>query len=127
MTDDEAGQLVIGLHDVRLRDQLVSWCFDDEGAMRTLLGDLNRRAQPPLDAPVCTVLACCSYLDGDGVVAMTALERALDSDPDYSFAGLLMTALQGQVNPTDLRAAMKSFEELNQQPVGRPRGQSPRH
>lgn len=109
MTDDEAAQLVVGLHDVVLRDRMLSWCDVDEEAMRALLGDLARRALPPLDAPACTALAWVAYLQGDGVVVATALERALRSDPEYSLAGLLDAALTGQVHPRRLRATMKDL------------------
>jgi hypothetical protein len=46
-----------------------------------------------------------SYIHGNGLVAMTALERALKSDPEYSLALLLEEALMRQVPPSRLRQA----------------------
>jgi hypothetical protein len=111
LSDDEAALLVVGLHDVRVRDELMSWCLDTGDAMRSLLGDVARRAQPPHDAPACTLLAWVSYLQGEGVVTMSALDRALTSDPDYRLAALLGQALESQLTPTRLRALARDLAE----------------
>jgi len=106
LTDAEAATLILALHDVLLRDELIGWAASgDEDVMRLLFTDLARRALPPLDAPACTALAWTAYLQGDGVIVSTALERALESDPDYSLAQLLTTALHGQLHPAELRRA----------------------
>ncbi|MDQ1696676.1 MAG: hypothetical protein QOJ03_2029 [Frankiaceae bacterium] len=106
MSDDEAAQLVIGLHDVVLRDELIGWAHADEDALRLLAFDLARRALPPMDPPACTLLAWMAYLHGDGLVAASALDRALASDADYRLAQLLSSALHGQVAPEELRRIM---------------------
>jgi hypothetical protein len=103
LTDHEAAALIIALHDVRLRDTMIGWATPESDAMRSLLGDLARRAQPPLDAPACAAFAWVSYLRGDGLVAATALDRALGSDPAYSLALLLQEAHERQVPPSALR------------------------
>ena len=102
LSDDEAATLIIGMHDWRLRDQLIGWSHTDDGVMQ-LLGDLARRALPPLDAPACTSFGWAAYVRGNGVVAATALERALKSDSAYSLAQLLDEALKRQVRPSLLR------------------------
>lgn len=119
MTDDEAAQLALVLHDTAVRDEVIGWCLRHETPMRSLLGDLVSRALPPLDAPACTVLAWSAYLQGDGLVAATALERALTSDPAYSMAHLLQTALDNQVPPRVLRTL--------DVPAQRRRGRRSRH
>lgn len=104
---DEAAVVVVGLHAVELRDEVVQQLLgDDDGVAQRLLTDLARLAPAELDAPVCTVLACAAYLEGNGLIAGAALERALSSDPDYGLAGLLEAALQGQVSPKLLRSVL---------------------
>jgi hypothetical protein len=109
LSHDEAAQLVVGLRDVVLRDEMIGWSADHDDALLGLASDLVRHALPPLDAPACTLLAWVSYLRGDGLVAATALERALRSEPDYSLAQLLATALHGQVPPRELRRTMQDI------------------
>ena len=77
--------------------------------MRSLFEDLARRAIPPVDAPACTAAAFLAYVQGEGLVAATALERALDSDPEYSLANLLRTMLVGQLPPSEVRNALSAF------------------
>jgi hypothetical protein len=105
LTDTEAAALIVALHDHQLRDVMIGWADGDPDAMRSLFHDLVRLAVPPLDAPACTSLAWCSYLDGDGLVATVALERALASDPAYSLALLLNEAIERQMPPSSLRWA----------------------
>ena len=103
--DGEAAALIVAMHDWRIRDMLIGWASRDGDATCTLLLDLARLAVPPLDAPACTTLAMASYLHGNGLVAMCAMERALDSDPHYSLALILQEALDRQVPPSLLRDA----------------------
>jgi hypothetical protein len=111
LTDDDAATLTVGLHDVRVRDELMCWCLDRGDGMRSLLGDVVRRAQPPDDAPACTLLAWVSYLQGDGVVTVSALGRALSSDRSYRLAALLGQALESQLTPTRLRELARDLVE----------------
>ena len=110
LTHDEAAGLVVGLHEITFRDEVAAACCDDDDdVLRRLFGDLSRLALPPFDAPACTLLACCAYLRGEGVVAGAALERALTTEPAYQLARLLDCALVGQVHPKDLRKALSDF------------------
>ena len=109
LTDEDAAVLIVGMHDWQLRDEMLGWATTDEDAMRSLFGDLARRAMPPVDAPACTALAFVAYVQGDGLVAATALERALETDPDYSLAQLLWGALDGQLPPGEMRRALSAF------------------
>lgn len=105
LTDDEAATLIVALHDVRLRDKILGWASGDSDAMLALLHDLVVRAVPPLDAPACTAYAWASYMRGNGVVATTAVERALASDPSYRMARIIDEALLRQVPPSRMRQA----------------------
>lgn len=101
---DEAAIVVLALHDVLVRDDLITRVgTDDDDALMLLLVDLARRALPPLDAPALTCLAWASYAAGDGLRAAAALERALATDPDYSVAQLVARMLTCQVHPRELR------------------------
>ena len=104
LTDDEAATMIVALHHLEFRDWFLGQCSDDEQrkVLRPLVTALARRALPPGDAPVCTVLAFTAYLDGEGVVVTSALERAFASDPDYSLADLLQSALYRQIHPEQL-------------------------
>ncbi|WP_018179850.1 DUF4192 domain-containing protein [Jongsikchunia kroppenstedtii] len=50
-------------------------------------------------AAAATLLAHLNYLRGDGAMAGTCLEVALDADPDYSMAQLLDQALRAGIRP----------------------------
>lgn len=107
VTDDEAACCIVAMHDVGVRDELLGWAGERPAAAYALLLCLAPRALPPLDAPACAALACCAYADGDGVIAAGALERCLASDPEYSLALLLRSALDQQVHPGQLRDAVR--------------------
>ena len=65
---------------------------------------LVREVQEPRgDAAPATLLAVWAWLRGDGAMANVALERALDSDPAYTFAGLLRAALDHCLPPAAVR------------------------
>lgn len=106
INDAEAAALIVAMHDWRIRDMLIGWASrESSDAMRMLLLDVARLAVPPLDAPACTTFAMASYLRGNGLVATSAMERALGSDPHYSLALILQEALDRQVPPSLLRKA----------------------
>jgi hypothetical protein len=103
ITHDEAAQLVVGLHDVAFRDRVISRLAVGDEILDRLVAEVARLAQPPYDAPVVSVLAMAAYFRGEGVVAMAAAERALDTDPGYSLADLVIEALERQVSPAGIR------------------------
>ena len=109
---DEAARLIVACNNREFRESVaVRIARDpDDDALLALFRDLARLAQPPFDAGACTLLALGAYLQGDGVVADATLERALDSDPEHSFALLLRGALDGQVHPRALAAALRASE-----------------
>lgn len=102
-----AAVLGVALHDVRVRDELATWALDDSDALLALLQQVARQVGPPWDAPVCTVLAWVAYCRGDGARANVALDRALRTDPDYSLALLLRSALDGALPPADVRRLLR--------------------
>jgi hypothetical protein len=104
---DDAARLIVGLGDVRARDEVLGWHDADRGqATRELLVDLARRAVPPFDVPVLTTLAWICYLQGDGALAGIAVDRALAADPEYSLAQILDQALTVPIDPAVFRELM---------------------
>jgi hypothetical protein len=108
LSHDEAAELVVAFQDIGFRDEvLVSGAQADEAVLRRVFGDLARLAIPPVDAPVCTLLACFAYLGGEGVITKAALDRALSTAPAYGLAQLVDSALRGQMHPKELRRALQ--------------------
>lgn len=107
LTPGVAAGLAIGLHDVRVRDEVATWSLKRSDALLTLLEQLVRLTPPPYDAPACTLLAWVAYARGDGSRANVALDRALSTDPAYSLALLLRTALDGAVPPREVRRVLR--------------------
>ncbi len=123
----EAARLVLALHDVSLRDEVIGRATGRSAdALRSLLTDLLRRAVPPEDAPVATVLAAVAYAQGNGAVAAIALDRALASDPHYGLARLLSDAVKRGVHPRVVRRAFRLDGPATRHARARRRGLGPR-
>jgi hypothetical protein len=92
LDDDEVAWLSLVLHDVEVRDH--AWAATGAQAWQAELWlDLTRRADPMLVSPLATLLAWCSWRRGEGVIARSALTRALRVDPGYRLARMLEEAL----------------------------------
>ena len=101
---DKAARLIVGLEDVHARDEVLTWFDGAWGeATRDVLSELARRTVPPFEVPTLTVFAWISYLQGDGVLAGIALDRALAIEPDYRLAQILDHALRAPLNPEVFR------------------------
>ncbi|MGZ4590553.1 MAG: DUF4192 domain-containing protein [Actinomycetes bacterium] len=111
-TDAQAARLVVGLVDIGARDAVLAWAADDDtDGLLTLLLDLAGRAVPPYDAPVMTALAWVSYARGDGGLANIAIDRALESDPGYSMARLVLSGLEAGIHPDHIRGVSRAVTE----------------
>ena len=108
-TDVEIAALAGLLHDVTARDELLVQAVPPRRreALLRVLRVAVRCVPPPHDAPLCTALAWFSYADGDGTTANIALDRALDSDPEYSLALLIEASLERQLPPATLVEVMR--------------------
>lgn len=107
--EHEVCSLAAFLHDIAARDDVLLQAVSPrrrEAVLRVLRGAV-RRVAPPVDAPLCAVLAWYAYADGDGATANVAIDRALRSDPDYSLALLIAASLDRQVPPSALVEVMK--------------------
>jgi hypothetical protein len=104
LPDAVVGRLVWGLCDVAVRDRaLVLATGPDADLAERLWTECTRRAPAPLDAAPATLLAVHAWLRGDGATAGIALDRALDSDPGYALAELLVDGLRAFLPPAELR------------------------
>jgi len=104
LTDDQSLRMVQWVMILPARDAL--WALITPASARTMLGlwsHVARCAPPPLAAPALTLAGFASWLSGDGALALIAAERALDIDPEYTLAGLLIQTLERGVPPTAWR------------------------
>lgn len=106
LSEQDASDLVVAVSDVRLRDCVLIEALEHGPALQHLLETLCRHALPPFDAPVCALLAWLCHARGDGTLAAIAAERALDDDPIYSAAHLVLDALEAAVPPEVMRRSI---------------------
>lgn len=74
-------------------------CPEDVVAVRSRLVDLVRLLPEHASPPVLTLVAQVAWWSGDGTVAGICLERALEIDPDYRLAGLMLQLLSVGLRP----------------------------
>ncbi len=100
--DATAARFAAALADTAVRDAV--WMAVDDGRLdgRRLWRDLARRVPAPYDAPPLFLFGWATWRDGDGALAGMAAQRAVDSDPTYSAADLLLAALTRGVDPRRL-------------------------
>ncbi len=103
----QAAALGIGLHLPPVRDTVASWAVDRHDALLGLLLQLCRVVVGPDDAPLCAVVAWVAYAQGNGALALVAVQRALATDPTYSLAELLLAVIDGVVAPDQVRALLR--------------------
>lgn len=102
---EDASLVAVGLHDKRTRDEVMTFVLDHDGPLLVaVLGEIARRAVEEDAAPICTVLAWAAYSDGSGALALLAAERALECEPGYAMAELLLDGLARMVPPDTVRA-----------------------
>lgn len=109
LNDTESMQLVVGVQDVHTRDAIIGTDPGADGvALCALLSHLARCTDEATAAPVCSALACTAMMEGDGALANVALDRALQAEPRYSLAGLLLEAVTNAVPPPELREVWRA-------------------
>lgn len=89
----------IGLTDIAVRDAV--WIAVDQGRLdgRALWQELLNRLPAPFDAPPLFLFGWSCWREGNGVLAAEAALRALDSDPGYTAAELLFSAVDRGLDP----------------------------
>jgi hypothetical protein len=99
LTDKQLARFGVALADVRIRDEL--WMAIDEGHVdaTAFLHELLTSLPSPYDAPALFLYGWERWRAGNGTLAAMAAERCLESDPRYSAASLLLTAVRSGLNP----------------------------
>jgi hypothetical protein len=100
--ESELIRFAIALQRISVRDSV--WMAVDDRRLdgRELWRQLARRLPAPFDAPALFLFAWRAWRGGDGALANIAAERALDSDPAYSAADLLLAALSRGIDPRQM-------------------------
>ena len=111
LTDDEAARLAFCFASIPARD--VAWSMMSRSAASRhlqLWEQVLTRVVPPYEPAVACLTAFAAWLDGHGALAWCAVERALDADPAYSWAGLIVESLERAVSPSVWQPV--SFEDI---------------
>ncbi len=95
------------LEDVLVRDEIAGWALHRGDDVHALLQAVVPQLPVGGDAPACTLLGWVAYARGEGALAGIAFDRALASEPDYHLALLLMSLLEGGVDPAEVRRVMR--------------------
>jgi hypothetical protein len=108
LSDREVARLAWGLRDIDVRDRALALALGGSAAAAEVVWtELTRRSPAPLDAAPATLLAVTAWVRGDGALANVALERALASEPSYTFAALLRSALDACMRPAEVRRLIR--------------------
>ncbi|MPZ28131.1 MAG: DUF4192 family protein [Micromonosporaceae bacterium] len=101
LADGELARLGLLLASIPVRDAAWRAVTTEQSQLR-LWTDLTRRADPPLVPAPASLLAFTAWRSGDGALAGLAVQRALQEDPCYSMATLILDALQQGLAPSTL-------------------------
>lgn len=99
LTARQVARYGVALADIGVRDGV--WLAVDERTLDcgALMLELLRRLPAPYDAAPLFLFGWQQWREGNGTLSAMAAERALDSDPGYSAARLLLQAVQGGLDP----------------------------
>ncbi|MEO6471932.1 MAG: DUF4192 domain-containing protein [Aeromicrobium sp.] len=100
LSDDDRASLAIWVSSIGVRDELWSrMTRANANDMLELWIDISRSVVDPFEAPVLCLAAFAAWLGGDGAQALIAAERALEFEPGYSMALLILRILDGGLSP----------------------------
>ena len=99
LSADDLVRYAVALTDQQVRDAL--WLAIDDGSIEAnrLMRELQTRLPAPYDAAPLFLFGWAQWRSGNATLAMMAAERVLESQPGYSAALLLHTALQRGLDP----------------------------
>jgi hypothetical protein len=101
LTDDEAARLAVRVAAVPARD--IAWSMMSRPSATRhleLWQQVLTRTIPPYEPAVACLTAFAAWLQGHGALAWCAVERALEADPGYSWAELIVQSLEQAVSPS---------------------------
>lgn len=109
LDDEAAGELLVALVDVRMRDYLATWCADDRAGQAVALSvELARRAVTGEQAAAAySIAAWAAWALGWGAWARLCVERAAAAVPDYALAGLIKQGIDRGIGPELVREAAR--------------------
>ncbi|MFE9207567.1 DUF4192 domain-containing protein [Micromonospora sp. NPDC007230] len=105
LTDDEVAWLTVLLKRPSVRD-LAADLTQPHDRHVTFWADITRRAEEVLVPAPATLLALTAWRCGDGALAAMAAHRALQVDPAYQLAGMLLQSLHGGLPPSVFEQAV---------------------
>ncbi|MFI6326511.1 DUF4192 domain-containing protein [Nonomuraea sp. NPDC050556] len=125
---DDLAWLGVLLTSILVRDIALTLIseYGDDVSMR-LWKEVTRRVEPEYVLAPAVNLGFLAMRAGDGTLARLAAERALAVDPTYSFANLIMAALEYNVSPAAIAEVefADMFEQITAQAIGSPQKARP--
>lgn len=102
LTDEQRLDFAVCLRRIAVRD--AAWLALDTARVdgRELWRRLATSLPAPYDAAPLFLFGWASYRDGNGALARIAADRALESDPHYTAADLILAALSQALDPHQL-------------------------
>ncbi len=101
LPDELLARFAVALRRYAVRDPV--WMAIDDGRLDAeALRSMARRLPAPYDAAPLFLVGWSAYRRGDGALAGIAANRAIESDPGYSAADLLLAALAQGIDPRRL-------------------------
>nr|WP_239086466.1 DUF4192 domain-containing protein [Streptomyces parvus] len=111
ISDEVAARIILGLQDRATRDAALSSGEEsDLPYERQLWGNLARRCVPPyIDQapPLLTLLGWVAWRQGDATTAAHAFTDALDIDPVYRLAEIMLDGLHADLDPAPILATAR--------------------
>jgi hypothetical protein len=109
LTDEQLARCAVALTDRTVRDAL--WLALDDGCLPIshLVSELHARVPSPYDAAPLFLYGWAQWRAGNAALATMAAERALESQPGYAAAGLLLTAASTGVDPRAVPALSEGW------------------
>ena len=101
LTDREIAELAVRVSAVPARD--IAWSMMSRPTASRHLELWQQalcRVVPPYEPAVACLAAFAAWLHGSGALAWCAVERALEADPGYSWAELIVQSLEQAVSPS---------------------------
>lgn len=100
LTDEDLATLAIWVSSMSVRDRVWSrMCRAKADADLALWTAVAQSVVAPFEPPVLCLAAFAAWLSGDGTQALIAVERALDIQPSYSMAELILRTLDAGMSP----------------------------
>lgn len=101
LTDDERLRIAAWVSTIDVRDAVWARITRDTAEdMLRVLTVVVGSVVPPFEPAVLSLAAFAAWLTGDGAQALIATERALEADPGYSMAALMLDVLEQAVPPS---------------------------